>query len=174
MSDAAFRPEIVQIPRGTQDFGIIEKPLTPFERLYNQGWLRKTGLIVLLALGWELYARHLDNELLVPTFSATVTAWWAGVSSGVIPDRSLASLQVLAIGFTAGVVLAGILTVLAITTRIGTDFLETMTAMLNPLPAIALLIVVRLENHVCLLVAIATKAPGRLPASDILHGRPRR
>jgi NitT/TauT family transport system permease protein len=29
--------------------------------------------------------------------------------------------------------------VLAITTRIGTDFLETMTAMLNPLPAIALL-----------------------------------
>ena len=28
---------------------------------------------------------------------------------------------------------------LAITTRIGTDFLETMTAMFNPLPAIALL-----------------------------------
>jgi NitT/TauT family transport system permease protein len=51
----------------------------------------------------------------------------------------MASLQVLAIGFTTGVVLAGILTVVAITTRIGTDFLETMTAMLNPLPAIALL-----------------------------------
>jgi NitT/TauT family transport system permease protein len=57
----------------------------------------------------------------------------------VLPQRILASLQVLAIGFTTGVVLAFILTVLAITTRIGTDFLESMTAMLNPLPAIALL-----------------------------------
>lgn len=139
MSDTVLRPEVVNPPRRDQDFGIIEKPLTAFERLYNQGWLRKTALIVLLALAWEVYARHLDNELLVPTFSATVTAWWAGVSSGVLPDRAWASLQVLAIGFSTGVALAGVLTVLAITTRIGTDFLETMTAMLNPLPAIALL-----------------------------------
>jgi iron(III) transport system permease protein len=46
---------------------------------------------------------------------------------------------VLLIGFTTGTVLAGLLTVFAISTRIGTDFLETMTAMFNPLPAIALL-----------------------------------
>jgi NitT/TauT family transport system permease protein len=139
MSDATYRPEIIQEPLGTQEFGIIEKPLTPFERLYNQAWLRKTGLIVVLLAIWEIYARHLDNELLVPTFSATISAWWDAVSSGVLPARAWASLQVLAIGFSTGVVLAGILTVLAITTRIGTDFLETMTAMLNPLPAIALL-----------------------------------
>jgi len=139
MSDDALRPEIIQSPRGAQDFGVVEKPLTPFERLYNQAWLRKTCLIMLLALAWELYARHLDNELLVPTFSATVEAWWSAVVSGVLPARAWASLQVLAIGFGTGVTLAGILTVLAITTRIGTDFLETMTAMLNPLPAIALL-----------------------------------
>lgn len=139
MSDILSRPDIIQTPRGTQDFGIVEKPLTPFERLYNQAWLRKALLIVLLAVAWELYARHLDNELLVPTFSATVAAWWQGVASGVLPDRAWASLQVLAIGFGTGVALAGLLTVLAITTRIGTDFLETMTAMLNPLPAIALL-----------------------------------
>lgn len=139
MSDMAIRPEIVQTPRGSQDFGVIEKPLTPFERMYNQAWLRKTCLILLLLVVWEVYARNLDNELLVPTFSATISAWWAAVSSGVLPARAWASLQVLAIGFTAGVTLAGILTVLAITTRIGTDFLETMTAMFNPLPAIALL-----------------------------------
>ena len=139
MSDATYRPEIIQAPRGTQEFGVVEKPLTPFERLYNQAWIRKAFLIILLLAIWELYARHLDNELLVPTFSATISAWWDAVASGVLPDRAWASLQVLAIGFTTGVVLAGILTVLAITTRIGTDFLETMTAMLNPLPAIALL-----------------------------------
>ncbi|HEY1411104.1 MAG TPA: ABC transporter permease [Rhodopila sp.] len=139
MSDIALRPEIVQTPRGAQDFGVIEKKLTVFERLYNQVWLRKTFLIVVLLVVWEAYARHLDNELLVPTFSATITAWREGIVSGVLPDRAWASLQVLAIGFSTGVVLAFILTVLAITTRIGTDFLETMTAMFNPLPAIALL-----------------------------------
>jgi NitT/TauT family transport system permease protein len=139
MSDVSLRPEIVQTPRGAQDFGIIEKPLTVFERLYNQVWARKAFLIVVLVVLWELYARHLDNPLLVPTFTDTITAWWEGVSSGVLPDRALASLRVLAIGFSTGVVLAFILTVLAFTTLIGTDFLETMTAMFNPLPAIALL-----------------------------------
>ena len=43
------------------------------------------------------------------------------------------------IGYAAGIVVAATLTVLAIGTRVGTDFLETMTAMFNPLPAIALL-----------------------------------
>src|SRR5207249_8834578 len=42
-------------------------------------------------------------------------------------------------GYAAGIVLAAIFTILAISTRISTDFLETITAMFNPLPAIALL-----------------------------------
>jgi NitT/TauT family transport system permease protein len=54
MSDTVLRPEILQSPCGAQDFGIVEKKLTPFERLYNQVWLRKVVLIVLLALGWEI------------------------------------------------------------------------------------------------------------------------
>ncbi len=139
MSDVLDRPEILKPQTETGNFGIIEKPLTLFERLYNQVWLRKAFLIVVLIVAWELYARHLDDDLLVPTFSETITAWWNGMVSGVLPDRVWTSLQVLAIGFTTGVVLAVILTILAITTRIGTDFLETMTAMFNPLPAIALL-----------------------------------
>ena len=139
MSDTVFRPEIVREVSGADEFGIVEKELTVPERLYNLGWVRKTGLLILLALLWEGYARHLDNQLLVPTLTDTVQAWWGGMRSGELPERILASLRVLAIGYTTGVVLAGILTVLAITTRIGTDFLETMTAMLNPLPAIALL-----------------------------------
>ncbi len=139
MSDMAIRPEVVREISGADEFGIVEKEFSTFERLYNLGWVRKTGLLILLALLWEGYARHLDNPLLVPTLTDTFRAWREGMESGVLPERILASLQVLAIGFTTGVVLAGILTVLAITTRIGTDFLESMTAMLNPLPAIALL-----------------------------------
>ena len=125
--------------RGADQFGIVQKELTTWERLYNQAWLRKAWLLVLLAVAWEAYGRHLDNQLLVPTFADTVTALWGGIVSGVLPERAWASIQVLAIGFTTGVVLAGVLTVLAITTRIGTDFLETVTAMFSPLPAIALL-----------------------------------
>ena len=139
MSEALVRPEIVRDIKGADEFGIVEKELTVFERLYNQVWLRKTGLLIVIAVIWEVYARHLDNPLLVPTLTDTITAWWGAVQSGILPARVFVSLQVLAIGFTTGVTLAAILTVLAITTRIGTDFLESMTAMFNPLPAIALL-----------------------------------
>jgi sulfonate transport system permease protein len=139
MADIAHRENIYSETLGPEQFGIIEKPLTLAEKLYNQGWLRKVGIIVVLALAWELYGRWLDNALLVPTFSDTMRALIAGVAEGTIPRRALASIQVLLIGFASGTLLAGILTVFAISTRIGTDFLETMTAMFNPLPAIALL-----------------------------------
>jgi NitT/TauT family transport system permease protein len=122
-----------------EKFGIVQKPLTMFERLYNQNWLRKLFVLVVIAVCWEAYARWLDNELLVPTFSATVRALANGIASGVILTRALLSIKVLLMGFATGVFIAAVLTFLAINTRLGNDFLETMTAMFNPLPAIALL-----------------------------------
>jgi hypothetical protein len=101
-SGTVLRPEILQSPRGAQDFSIVEKKLTPFEQLYSQVWLRKVVLIVLLVLAWEIYAWNLNNQLLVPTFSATISIWWQGMLSGVLPDRAWTSLQGLAIGFTPG------------------------------------------------------------------------
>jgi NitT/TauT family transport system permease protein len=138
MSDTE-RPEVYRTPLGQERFGIVAKPLTLFELLYNQDWLRKLFVLVIIAALWETYARWLDNELLVPTFSATVRALAGGIASGTIPARALLSMKVLLMGFAAGVSLAAVLTFFAISTRIGTDFLETMTAMFNPLPAIALL-----------------------------------
>jgi NitT/TauT family transport system permease protein len=133
------RPEIHRQPLGPEQFGIIQKPLTTFERLYNQGWLRKVLVLVVIAGIWEGYARWLGNTLLVPTFTATVEALIAGVASGVLLERAAATIQVLLMGYAVGIVLAMLLTFFAIRTRLGTDFLETMTAMFNPLPAIALL-----------------------------------
>ena len=133
------RPNIYCETLGPEQFGIIQKPLTVFERVYNQVWLRKIGILIFLALGWELYGRWLDNPLLVPPFSAAVQALWHDLASGVIPARAWASIQVLMIGFASGTFLAGLLTVFAISSKLGTDFLDTMTAMFNPLPAIALL-----------------------------------
>jgi NitT/TauT family transport system permease protein len=49
------------------------------------------------------------------------------------------SVKVLLIGYAAGLALAAVLTMFAIMSRFGRDFLETLTAMFNPLPAIALL-----------------------------------
>jgi NitT/TauT family transport system permease protein len=139
MTDATLRPEIYREPMSQETFGIVQKPLTMFERLYNQNWLRKLFVLIVIAVCWEVYARWLDNDLLVPTFSATVRALVNGIASGVLVTRALLSIKVLLMGFATGVFIAAVLTFLAINTRLGNDFLETMTAMFNPLPAIALL-----------------------------------
>jgi NitT/TauT family transport system permease protein len=134
---APLRPEIVRDQ--TAQFAVVQKPLSTIERVYNQVWLRKLLILVVLALIWEAYGRFLNNDLLFPTFSATVRAFFDAILSGVLPARAWASIKVLLMGYACGVVLAALLTALAIMSRIGTDFLETMTSMFNPLPAIALL-----------------------------------
>ncbi|WP_316187914.1 MULTISPECIES: ABC transporter permease [unclassified Bradyrhizobium] len=117
----------------------VARKLGVLELLWNDGFVRKSLIIVLLAAIWQAYGSYLDNPLLFPTFSDTIAALWEKVRDGTIPMRVWTSLKVLFMGYAAGIVLAAILTVLAISTRIGTDFLETITAMFNPLPAIALL-----------------------------------
>jgi NitT/TauT family transport system permease protein len=134
---APLRPEIVRDQ--VAQFAVVQKPLSALERIYNQVWLRKLVILVVLALIWEAYGRALNNDLLFPTFSATVRAFFDAILSGVLPARAWSSIKVLLMGYACGVVLAALLTALAIMSRIGTDFLETMTSMFNPLPAIALL-----------------------------------
>jgi NitT/TauT family transport system permease protein len=134
---APLRPEIVRDQ--TAQFAVVQKPLSALERIYNQVWLRKILILVVLALIWEAYGRYLNNDLLFPTFSATMRAFIESILNGVLPARAWSSIKVLLMGYACGVVLAALLTALAIMSRIGTDFLETMTSMFNPLPAIALL-----------------------------------
>src|SRR5260370_7767589 len=117
----------------------VERKLTVPELVWNDGFVRKSVIIVFLAAVWEAYGTFLDNPLLFPTFHDTIITMFEKVRDGTIPLRAWASLKVLFMGYGAGIVLAAIFTILAISTRIGTDFLETMTAMFNPLPAIALL-----------------------------------
>ena len=117
----------------------VERKLTVPELLWNDGFVRKTVIILFLAAAWEVYGTILDNPLLFPTFHDTILTMFDKVRDGTIPMRAWASLKVLFMGYAAGIILAAIFTILAISTRIGTDFLETVTAMFNPLPAIALL-----------------------------------
>ncbi|MBV8915361.1 MAG: ABC transporter permease [Acetobacteraceae bacterium] len=121
------------------DADAVEHPIPVWERAWNQGWLRKILIVVALAAIWQAYASFIDNDLLFPTFADTMRAFFDNIASGVLPSRAWASVKVLLMGYTIGVTLAMLLSVLAINTRLGNDLLETLTSMLNPLPAIALL-----------------------------------
>jgi len=133
------RPEIVRETVAMEALGALEQPLTPWVKAWNNGALRKGLLLLGLALAWQLYAQALGNPLLVPTFTATLAAFWQAVAAGPLLARALFSIKVLLMGYAAGIAIAVLLTALAVSTRVGTDLLETLTAMFNPLPAIALL-----------------------------------
>jgi NitT/TauT family transport system permease protein len=101
--------------------------------------LRRLTIIAVLALAWQLYARWLNNPVLLPTLAEASLAWWRGVTSGELLFRTGNSLAMLGLGYGAGLVLAAILTIVAFSSRIGADLFATLTAMFNPLPGIALL-----------------------------------
>jgi NitT/TauT family transport system permease protein len=106
---------------------------------WQQPWLRKLLILAGIALIWELYGRWMNNDLLFPTLLQTLTSLYEGIVSGVIPQRAANSLLVLSEGFVVGVVLAMLLAALAASTQFGADLLDLLTAVFNPLPAIALL-----------------------------------
>src|ERR1700686_2525607 len=134
-----LRPERQFAPETMGKIGDVARPLTFIERLTNMTLVRRLAVIVALAAAWEIYARILDNPLLFPSLTDTLAAFWDSAAHGVLIDRTLTSLRVLGMGYAIGLVAAGVFTTLAVSTRIGTDFLSTLTAMFNPLPAIALL-----------------------------------
>ena len=137
-TQAAARPEIHRTVT-TTGLDVVEQPLSGWARLYDNGAVRKTVLLVVLALVWELYARWLGNPLLFPTFSATVAALLSAIASGELPSAAAYTISLLLKGYVAGLVLAALLTAFASATRVGADLLETLTSMFNPLPSIALL-----------------------------------
>jgi NitT/TauT family transport system permease protein len=122
-----------------QGSALVERPLPLAERVWQQSWLRKSLLLAVLALVWELAARWTNNDLLLPGFLQTARAFVDGITTGELIEKVALSLAVLVQGYAAGIAAAFILTTLAVSTRIGRDLLETLVAMLNPLPAIALL-----------------------------------
>ena len=134
-----IRPELVREHLPEHDFGVVQQRLTLLERIYNLGWVRKTLILMTLAALWQAYAMYLANDLLLPTFSTTLDAFVSRILTGELPAKAWVSIKVLLQGYVVGMALAMLLTVLAMASRLGNDLLETLTAMLNPLPAIALL-----------------------------------
>ncbi|PBQ05013.1 ABC transporter permease [Pseudomonas congelans] len=121
----------------TQEDLVRDLPLT--QRIWQLGWVRKCVIMIALAVIWELAARLQNNDLLLPSFLQTAAAFYDGLISGELPGKVWISLTVLIQGYLIGIVLAFALTTLAVSTQLGRDLLSTLTAMFNPLPAIALL-----------------------------------
>ena len=117
----------------------LERKLPLAQRLWQQGWLRKGLILVLLAVLWEVVARYQANDLMLPSFLQTARAFFEDMASGVLIERVGISLSILFKGYLIGIVLAFGLTTLAVSTQLGRDLLSTLTSMLNPLPPIALL-----------------------------------
>lgn len=115
------------------------QPLPLAARVWQQAAVRKALILAVLALLWEGAARWQDNDLLLPTFVQTARALGEGVASGELLHKTALSLAVLLKGYLAGIAGAFVLTTLAVSTQLGRDLLSTLTAMFNPLPAIALL-----------------------------------
>lgn len=135
---ANARPEFERELEPLTDL-VAERPLRPWQRLWQHSALRKAVILALLALIWEGAARLANNDLLLPTFTQTAKAFVTDIASGELIDKARISIALLLQGYLLGVLAAFVLTALAVTSRFGRDLLSTLTSMFNPLPAIALL-----------------------------------
>ncbi|WP_149744194.1 ABC transporter permease [Rhizobium sp. NFACC06-2] len=133
-----IRPEYELMPEPIAGSS-IERRVSLSRRLWQQAWLRKALILIFLAILWEIVARIQGNDLLLPSFTQTLQAFVEDIANGVLPGRAGNSIEILLKGYVAGVVLAFVLTSLAVSSQLGRDFLSTLTSMLNPLPPIALL-----------------------------------
>ena len=133
------RPEIDNVVDDVPANLDVQRKLSLPERLLANAAVRRVLLLLCLAVIWELYALHVDNPLLFPRFSETLVALWNALFHGPLLDRMASSLRVLLMGYGIGIALAGVLVTFAVSTAVGQDLLTSLTAMFNPLPAIALL-----------------------------------
>jgi len=121
------------------NIGEIQRPLSLWEQITSITAVRRIAILIFLALVWQLYALYINNPLMIPTFSATAAAFWQALLHDNLLGMVFVSVSVLLKGYAVGIICAAVLTTLAVSTRIGLDFLATLTSMFNPLPAIALL-----------------------------------
>ena len=100
----------------------------------------KRGIVLIaLALLWQIAATLAASPLLLPSFIQTAAALWDAVLSDNLIPATLASLGVLLKGYLLAIALAIVFVSLAVANSYLREALLTLTAMFNPLPAIALL-----------------------------------
>jgi NitT/TauT family transport system permease protein len=135
-----IRPEFENTNLSAAVIGDYERPLSLVERISQVEPVRKFAVLIGVVVAWQLYTVLAGvPELMFPTFWSTAKA----LVDAFVHERLLVSvwnsMSVLLVGYALGIGVAAVLVVGAVTSRFGSDLLTTLTAMLNPLPAIALL-----------------------------------
>lgn len=101
---------------------------------------KRIVFIFLLAAIWEAAARSgVFPSMMFPSIGRI---WWAfqqGITSGELVDNAVFSLYLIIAGLVAAVVLAIVMSVFAMISKTFSDFVDTMVAIMDPLPGIALL-----------------------------------
>ncbi len=102
--------------------------------------LRRVLIVLLLIAAWQAYVSISGvNPLLFSSPADVANRLVTGWGSGEIASSTWATLKILFIGMAIGMVLAAVLTTIAVWTTFGEDLLIILTSMLNPLPSIAIL-----------------------------------
>jgi NitT/TauT family transport system permease protein len=108
------------------------------------GWARLPAFIrfpvvgAVLVAAWHFYAVH-KGSLVMATPWQTVEAFWDGWRDGSLSDPTWATLRLLLQGVGIGAGVALLLTAFATLSKFGEDVLLFLTAVLNPLPGVAVL-----------------------------------
>jgi len=103
-------------------------------------WLRFSLLLAALIGLWQAYVSISDvNPLLFSSPRDVGEAFYDGWKDGSLAETTWTTLQILAEGIGIGILVAIALNVFATLTQIGEDLLALLTAILNPLPGVAVL-----------------------------------
>jgi NitT/TauT family transport system permease protein len=133
------------------------------------GWARLPALIrypavcAVLVAAWHLYAVH-KGSLVMATPWQTVQEFVDGWRDGSLSDTTWTTLRLLLKGVGIGASVAVVLTAFATLSKFGEDVLLFLTAILNPLPGVAVLPIAMLifglsEDAILFVIANATIWP---------------
>lgn len=119
------------------------RALSFLTRLRQAEFLKKVVVLVLLCVAWELTVRLLKvNKLLFPPFTDVAARLIQGLGiggTGELWAYTWETLSVILQSFAVSVVLAIVLTSLAVSSGWAREVLSVMTGIFQPLPSIALL-----------------------------------
>lgn len=127
--------------------------------------LRYTIIVAALLGVWQAYVAvtHI-SPLLVSSPAQVAQAGWRAVANGQIPAATASTLQELLAGIVAGGLAGFAFASLAVFSQVGHDLLSVLIAVMNPLPAIAILPLAMIwfgitPKAIVFVVALATMWP---------------
>jgi NitT/TauT family transport system permease protein len=125
------------------DIPAAPKRNTLLVQLLNAGALKKLVVLVLLCVAWEATVRLLNvNKLLFPPFTDITVRLVQGLGlggTGELWSYVWETLSVILESFAISIVIAVVVTGLAVSSGWAREFLSVMTGIFQPLPSIALL-----------------------------------